>query len=52
MSSKQRVMVQPINVIFRYLQQQTKVSLWLYDNVDFRIEGRIIVRDPINRVFF
>jgi small nuclear ribonucleoprotein E len=36
-------MVQPINVIFRYLQQQTKVSLWLYDNVDFRIEGRIIV---------
>lgn len=43
MSSKQRVMVQPINVIFRYLQQQTKVSLWLYDNVDFRIEGQIIV---------
>ena len=36
-------MVQPINVIFRYLQQQTKVSLWLYDNVDFRIEGRIVV---------
>lgn len=44
MSGKQRVMVQPINVIFRYLQQQTKVSLWLYDNVDFRIEGCIVVR--------
>ncbi len=35
--------VQPINIIFRHLQQQTRVSLWLYDNVDFRIEGKIIV---------
>lgn len=37
-------MVQPINVIFRHLQQQTRVSLWLYDNTDFRLEGKIIVR--------
>lgn len=44
MSSKQRVMVQPINVIFKYMQQQTKVSLWLYDIVDYRLEGRILVR--------
>lgn len=36
-------MVQPINIIFRYLQQKTKVSLWLYDNTDMRIEGIIIV---------
>ncbi|CAD6891985.1 unnamed protein product [Tilletia laevis] len=42
MSSRQsRVMVQPINIIFKYLQNQTRVSLWLYDNVDFRIEGKI-----------
>lgn len=26
------------------LSQKTKVSIWLYDNVDMRIEGRIIVR--------
>lgn len=39
-------MVQPINVIFRHLQQQTRVSLWLYDNTDFRLEGKIIVRRP------
>lgn len=41
---QQKVMIQPINLIFRYLQQQTRVSLWLYDNVEFRIEGVIIVR--------
>lgn len=42
-SRQQRVMVQPINVIFKYLQQKTRVSLWLYDNTDMRIEGCIIV---------
>ncbi|KAE8213584.1 hypothetical protein CF319_g521 [Tilletia indica] len=40
-SRQQRVMVQPINIIFKYLQAQTRVCLWLYDNVDFRIEGKI-----------
>ncbi|KAG9103849.1 mRNA splicing protein sme1 [Ceratobasidium sp. 370] len=39
---QQRVMVQPINVIFRNLQQKTKVIIWLYDNVEMRIHGRII----------
>ncbi|PKI82857.1 Sme1p [Malassezia vespertilionis] len=44
MSGRQhKVMVQPINVIFRHLQQQSKVSLWLYDNTEFRLEGKIIV---------
>ena len=41
---QQQVMLQPINVIFRHLQQQTRVSLWLYDNVEYRLEGKIIVR--------
>ncbi|KAF8490717.1 Sm-like ribonucleoprotein [Gautieria morchelliformis] len=39
---QQRVMVQPINLIFKNLQQRTKISVWLYDNVEMRIEGRII----------
>jgi len=39
---QQRVMVQPINVIFKNLQQRTKVSIWLYDNTEMRIEGQII----------
>ncbi|GAC93526.1 hypothetical protein PHSY_001091 [Pseudozyma hubeiensis SY62] len=40
----------PINIIFRHLQQQTRVSLWLYDNVDFRIEGKIIGFDEFMNV--
>ncbi|GAB5587158.1 hypothetical protein Unana1_02058 [Umbelopsis nana] len=43
MSSKvQKIMVQPINLIFRYLQNKSKVQIWLYDQLDNRIEGRII----------
>jgi small nuclear ribonucleoprotein E len=38
----QKVMVQPINLIFRYLQNRTKVSVWLYENVNTRIEGHIV----------
>ncbi|EKM83645.1 hypothetical protein AGABI1DRAFT_110295 [Agaricus bisporus var. burnettii JB137-S8] len=39
---QQRVMVQPINVIFKNLQTRSKISVWLYDNIEMRIEGRII----------
>ncbi|RKO88048.1 hypothetical protein BDK51DRAFT_19585 [Blyttiomyces helicus] len=38
----QKIMVQPINLIFRLLQQKSKVQIWLYEQVDMRIEGRII----------
>ncbi|KAL4401247.1 U4/U6 x U5 tri-snRNP complex protein [Malassezia pachydermatis] len=51
MSGRQhKVMVQPINVIFRHLQQQTRVSLWLYDNLEYRIEGKIIGFDEFMNV--
>jgi len=40
MSGRQsKVMVQPINVLFGHLQKGTTVSIWLYDNLDMRIEG-------------
>ncbi|KAI8988690.1 small nuclear ribonucleoprotein-like protein E [Pilobolus umbonatus] len=43
MSSKvQKIMVQPINLIFRYLQNKSKVQIWLFDKTDLRIEGQII----------
>ncbi|KAG0245660.1 hypothetical protein B0O80DRAFT_439270 [Mortierella sp. GBAus27b] len=43
MSSKvQRIMVQPINLIFRYLQQKSTVQIWLYEQLDTRIEGQIL----------
>merc|ERR1712058_158364 len=38
----QKVMVQPINLIFRYLQNRTRVTVWLYENVNTRIEGCIV----------
>ncbi len=30
------------NLIFRFLQNKSRVQVWLYDNSDMRIEGRII----------
>merc|ERR1712166_1507775 len=43
MASKvQKIMTQPINLIFRFLQNKTRVQIWLYENTDMRIEGRII----------
>lgn len=38
----QKVMVQPINLIFRYLQNRARIQVWLYENVHLRIEGHII----------
>jgi len=35
-------MVQPINLIFRYLQNKSKVQIWIYEQINVRIEGRII----------
>ncbi|KZS90380.1 Sm-like ribonucleo protein [Sistotremastrum niveocremeum HHB9708] len=47
---QQRVMVQPINVIFKNLQQRQNVSVWLYDNVEMRIEGKIIGFDEFMNI--
>ncbi|ODN00147.1 Small nuclear ribonucleoprotein E [Orchesella cincta] len=38
----QKVMIQPINLIFRHLQNRTKVSVWLYDRDDLRVEGIVV----------
>ncbi|EFN53854.1 hypothetical protein CHLNCDRAFT_36210 [Chlorella variabilis] len=37
-----RIMTQPINLIFRFLQSRQKIQIWLYEHNDLRIEGRII----------
>ncbi|KAI8807583.1 small nuclear ribonucleoprotein E [Cladochytrium replicatum] len=43
MSQKvQKVLLQPITLMFRYLQQKVRVQIWLYEQVDLRIEGRIL----------
>ncbi|KAL1770788.1 small nuclear ribonucleoprotein E, partial [Sigmodon hispidus] len=38
----QKVMVQPINLIFRYLQNRSQIQVWLYQQVTMRIEGCMI----------
>ncbi|KAK2715454.1 probable small nuclear ribonucleoprotein E [Artemia franciscana] len=38
----QKVMVQPINLIFRYLQSRSRVQVWVYEQVHLRVEGIII----------
>mmetsp|Transcript_44193 Transcript_44193/g.139416 ORF Transcript_44193/g.139416 Transcript_44193/m.139416 type:complete len:92 (-) Transcript_44193:254-529(-) len=42
MSKQQKTMTQPINLIFRFLQNKSRIQIWLYENADLRIEGQII----------
>ena len=34
--------VNPLAVIFKFLQSKSRVELWLYDNNDIRLEGKIL----------
>ncbi|CAK7271750.1 hypothetical protein SEPCBS57363_004782 [Sporothrix epigloea] len=36
-----RVLLPPINMIFKLLQSRATVSVWLYEQVSLRIEGKI-----------
>ncbi|PVU99960.1 hypothetical protein BB559_000250 [Furculomyces boomerangus] len=38
----QKVLVQPIGLIFQFMQKKARVELWLFDKPDMRIEGRIL----------
>lgn len=40
---KGKVLLPPINFIFKLLQQRSTVSIWLYEQLGIRIEGRIRV---------
>jgi len=44
MSNKklQKIMTQPINQIFRFFTNRSRVQIWLYEQPDLRIEGRIM----------
>jgi len=48
--SVKKVMTQPINLIFRFLQSRTRIQIWLYENTNLRIEGRIIGFDEYMNV--
>lgn len=34
-------MLPPINLIFKYLQQQSHVTIWLYEQTQLRIQGKV-----------
>ncbi|EEQ37447.1 putative small nuclear ribonucleoprotein E [Clavispora lusitaniae] len=34
-------MLPPINLIFKYLQQQSVVTIWLYEQTQSRIQGKV-----------
>ncbi|GKT45523.1 small nuclear ribonucleoprotein Sm D1 [Colletotrichum spaethianum] len=36
-----RVLLPPINFIFKLLQQHSTVQIWLYEQLSIRIEGKI-----------
>lgn len=43
-------MTQPINLIFRFLQNRTRVEVWLYENANTRLTGCIIGFDEYMNV--
>lgn len=45
MSKVQKVMTQPVNVIFSLLRSKQRVTVWLYEQPSLRLEGRIAVRE-------
>lgn len=40
--SKSRVLVQPINLIYTFLQEKRRVEIWLYEQKNVRISGVIV----------
>ncbi|PAV62004.1 hypothetical protein WR25_00571 [Diploscapter pachys] len=46
----QKVMVQPVNLIFRHLQNRSRVQIWLYEDTTHRIEGYIVGFDEFMNV--
>lgn len=36
-----KAMLPPINLIFKYLQQQSLVTIWLYEQTQLRIQGKV-----------
>ncbi|KAJ2777771.1 hypothetical protein H4R18_004966 [Coemansia javaensis] len=51
MSSRvQKAMVNPINVIFKFLQAKERVRIWLYEQKHLRLEGQILGFDEFMNV--
>ncbi|CAD7964635.1 unnamed protein product [Amoebophrya sp. A120] len=46
----QKMMTLPINQIFTHLRNKDKVQIWLYDQTDMRLEGKIVGFDEYMNV--
>jgi small nuclear ribonucleoprotein E len=46
-----KTLLAPIHFIFKLLQQRSLVSIWLYEQMAIRIEGKIRVGDATNPHF-
>jgi small nuclear ribonucleoprotein E len=46
-----RVLLPPINFLFRLLQQRSTVQIWLYEQLSIRIVGTIRVGDQTGLSF-
>lgn len=42
-----KTLLAPIHFIFKLLQQRSTVSIWLYEQLAVRIEGKIRVRGQV-----
>ncbi|ODQ68211.1 putative small nuclear ribonucleo protein E (snRNP-E) [Nadsonia fulvescens var. elongata DSM 6958] len=38
---QQKIMVQPIAMLFKFLQSHARVQVWLYEQVESRLEGEL-----------
>ena len=38
----QKVLTQPVNVIYRFLQEKTVIQVWLHENKHMRMEGVLL----------
>jgi small nuclear ribonucleoprotein E len=38
----QKVLTQPVNVIYRFLQEKTLIQVWLHENKNLRMEGILL----------
>eukprot|EP01138_Halocafeteria_seosinensis_P003421 gb/GECG01003497.1/.p1 GENE.gb/GECG01003497.1/~~gb/GECG01003497.1/.p1 ORF type:complete len:108 (+),score=13.54 gb/GECG01003497.1/:1-324(+) len=45
-----KVMVQPITQIFRFLQAKVRVQIWLFEQSNTRLEGRLLGFDEYMNV--
>ncbi|WP_411023513.1 small nuclear ribonucleoprotein E, partial [Salmonella sp. s51228] len=45
-----KALIQPINVIFRFLQSKQPVQVWLYGQTNMRIEGIVIGFDEFMNI--